>query len=313
MTLTQLEYIIAVDTWRHFAIAAEKCFVTQPTLSMQIKKLETELGVEIFDRSRHPVVPTETGRKIIDQARITVQESKRINEVLLEQAGMVSGELRLGLIPTIAPTLLPRFLGKIGKKYPELRLRIQEATTAELVDHLHKDRIDAAIMATPIEDNGLHEEVMYYEPFMAFIPEGHRLAGEAFVLGSELDINDILLLQEGHCFRNSVINICRSEFKKEEKQVQLESGSFETLVKLSRQGFGMTLIPYLKALEMKGQKDKERIKSFAAPKPTREISMVYRRARLKQALIHAVVKEIKDAVPEQLLEMPENGFVSGIY
>lgn len=313
MTITQLNYIVAVDTWRHFATAAEKCFVTQPTLSMQIRKLEEELDVVLFDRSKQPVSPTEIGEKVIAQARTVLQEAGRIGELVQLDRNEISGEFRLGIIPTVAPTLLPRFLPRFLKKYPQVRLVVEELQTEQIIDRLRKDLLDGGILATPLHQNGIIEHPLYYEPFMAYVPEDHRLAEEEFVLASELDLNDILLLNEGHCFRNNVINICKTAFDPDmDRPLQLESGNFDTLVKLVRQGYGMTLLPYLHALDLRKQKDQKLIKPFDNPKPTREISLVYSRAELKMALVKALSEVIEKSVPAQLLEHGEGAFVSAI-
>ena len=214
---------------------------------------------------------------------------------------------------TVASALLPRFLGRFSKKYPKVRLQVEELETARIIEKLRDDRLDGAILATPLVERGIEEKPLYYEPFMAFIPEDHRLSDDEFVLHSDLDINDILLLNEGHCFRNSVIHICSTAFTMNDQQrVRLESGSFDTLIKLSRQGFGMTLIPYLKAIEMKGAKDRDRIKPFAQPKPTREISLVYGRGQFKTHILEALAQIVKKSVPEALLEKDEGDFVSPI-
>ncbi|MFN2423561.1 MAG: LysR family transcriptional regulator, partial [Cryomorphaceae bacterium] len=189
MTLIQLKYIVAVDTYRHFASAAEHCFVTQPTLSMQISKMEKELDILLFDRSKHPVEPTEIGAKIISQARNVLREAGRIDDLVQSSKGTITGEFRLGIIPTVAPGLLPRFLKGITDKHPEIYLKVEELQTDQIIARLDQDLLDAGIMATPLEDNRLIEKPMYNEPFMAFVPEGHRLAEESFVLHSELQLN----------------------------------------------------------------------------------------------------------------------------
>lgn len=313
MTLTQLSYIVAVDTYRHFATAAERCFVTQPTLSMQIRKLEEELETVLFDRSRHPVEPTQAGKRVIAQARIVLNEADRLREIVQEESGEVAGEFRLGVIPTIAPFLLPRFLSAFMDQYPKVRLVVEELQTNQIIERLRKDLLDGGILATPLNHQGIIEKPLYYEPFMAFIPEEHRLAEEEFILASELDLNDILLLHEGHCFRNNVINICKTAFDPaQERALQLESGNFETLIKLAEQGHGMTLVPYLYALELRQQQQKELLKTFDHPKPTREISMVYSRAELKMSIIGALSDVIQASVPDRLLEQEEGAFISGI-
>ena len=238
MTLTQLQYIIAVDNHRHFARAAESCFVTQPTLSMQIHKLEEELGVTVFDRSRKPLQPTDIGIKILEQARTVVNEEKRINEIIQQHKGEIAGSFRLAIIPTVASTLLPRFLKCFISQYPKVNLEIEELQTKVILERLKNGLLDAAILATPLKQDGIMEKPLYYEPFMAYTPTDHRLFKEKFIDNSDLIADDILLLHEGHCFRNSVIKLCNSMFDKTKNSgVKLESGSFETLIKLSKQGF----------------------------------------------------------------------------
>lgn len=303
MTLIQLKYIVAVDTYRHFASAAEHCFVTQPTLSMQISKMEKELDILLFDRSKHPVEPTEIGAGIIRQARIVLREAGRIDDLVRSSKGTVTGEFRLGIIPTVSPALLPRFLKSITDKHPEIHLKVEELQTDQIISKLDRDQLDAGVMATPLEDNRLIEKPMYNEPFMAFVPEGHRLSNEDFVLHSELQLNDILLLKSGHCFRQNVINLCQSAFPERDNNepFEFESGNFETLIRLSMQGFGMTLIPYLTALDLH-EDLKKYLKPIEHPQPGREISMVYNKAQLKIGMIDLIAELIKSKVPKKLLE-----------
>lgn len=316
MTYTQLLYLSAIDTHRHFGRAAEKCFVTQPTLSMQIQKLEEELDVLIFDRSKKPVEPTEIGKQIIAQARIALIEMDKISELVRHSRGIISGEFRLGVIPTVASSLIPRILQQFMKQYPDVELIIEELQTEVIIDRLKRDMIDAAIAATPLQISGIIEKPVYYEPFVAFIPENHRLAEEKFVLNSELKLEDILLLNQGHCFRNSVVNLCQSAFENnnvasDSRHFQLESGSFETLMKLSKLGMGMTLIPYLTAEELP-ESDKKMVKPFDYPQPSREISILFSRAQLKISLINALAETIVAAVPKKLKEPEANNIVSPI-
>lgn len=304
MTITQLQYLIAVDNHRHFARAAEACFVTQPTLSMQIQKLEEELGVLLFDRSKHPVRPTSIGEKIIEQARTVVHETDRIQQILQVGKNQLEGPFKLGVIPTIASSLIPRFIERFHNKFPKIQLQIQELQTEKIIDKLRLDELDAGILATPLNEKGIIERPMYYEPFMAFIPGTHRLGKEAFITNSELDVNDILLLNEGHCFRNSVLNICNQDNDIQSRPVELESGNFETLIKLSKRGFGMTLVPYLHALDL-SEEDQKFVKPIADPKPTREISIIHTRAELKIKVIEELHKIIVASIPEKLVTEKE--------
>jgi LysR family hydrogen peroxide-inducible transcriptional activator len=310
MTITQLQYIIAVDTHRHFARAAESCFVTQPTLSMQIHKLEEELGVTIFDRSRKPLQPTDIGTQILEQARVVISEEKRIDEIIQQHKGEIAGDFKLAIIPTVATTLLPRFLKCFISQYPKVNLQIEELQTKVILERLKNGLLDAAILATPLKHDGIMEKPLYYEPFMGYTPMGHRLFKEKFLDNTDLNPEDILLLHEGHCFRDSVINLCGSLFdKKNNEGVKLESGSFETLIKLSKQGFGMTLIPYLKSIELKEIEPEGTIKPFSRPQPTREISIIHHRTHLKISIIEALVKCVQENVPEHMLVNPEGDVV----
>jgi len=312
MTIIQLRYIVAVDTYRHFANAAEHCFVTQPTLSMQISKLERELDVLIFDRSKHPIEPTEIGKKILAQAKLVLTEAARIEEIVKASKGQISGEFRLGIIPTVSPALLPRFLRKITSEYPDIYLKIEELQTDQIIEMLDKDQLDAGILATPLEKPRIVETPLYYEPFMAYVPDGHRLQSEDFVLHSELKLRDILLLKSGHCFRDNIINLCESAFTESGNSNQIlefESGNFETLIKLANQGFGMTLIPYLTALDL-NEADRANIKPIEHLQPTREISLVYSRAQLKISIIEILEREIKSLIPKKLLERADTELIS---
>lgn len=301
MTLTQLTYLIAVDNHRHFARAAEACFVTQPTLSMQIQKLEEELGVLLFDRSKHPVKPTSIGEKLIAQARTVLHEAERMQQILQESKNVLEGPFKLGIIPTITSSLVPRFLNQFNAKFPKIQLQVIELTTEVILEKLQRDELDAAILATPLNERSVIEKPLYYEPFMAYIPEDHRLGKETFVTNSELDIDEILLLNEGHCFRNSILNLCRTAPSMGQKNVDLESGNFDILTKLSKKGYGMTLLPYLYAIDM-SKEEQGRIKPIADPKPTREISLVYSRAELKIKVIEELGRIIQNSIPEKLLE-----------
>ncbi|MDB4225641.1 hydrogen peroxide-inducible genes activator [Algibacter sp.] len=287
MTITQLYYVLAVAENQNFTKAAAKCFVTQPTLSMQIQKLEDQLGVQIFDRSKKPIELTNIGRKIVSQARNIVNESYRIQDIVDQQKGFIGGEFKLGIIPTVMPTLLPMFLKSFIKKHPKVKLKIEELTTEEIITRIKDGHLDAAIAATPLEDDSIKERVLYYEPFVSYIPKGHRLHNNNKIDVSELDINDMLLLEDGHCFRDGVINLCKAFKSHSDDQFQLESGSIETLIKLSNEGLGMTLLPYLHTLDI-NDKEKENLHYFNEPSPAREVSIIYHKSELKMHIIEAL-------------------------
>ena len=287
MTITQLSYVLAVAEHQNFTKAAEKCFVTQPTLSMQIQKLEDQLDILIFDRSKKPIELTEVGKKIVNQARNIVNESHRIQDIVDQQKGFIGGEFKLGIIPTVMPTLLPMFLKNFIKKYPKVKLKIEELTTEEIITRINDGHLDAAIAATPLEKDSIKERVLYFEPFMAYIPQNHRLNSKKTISTDDLDIEDMLLLEDGHCFRDGVINLCRAFKDQNDEHFQLESGSIETLVNLSNEGLGMTLLPYLHTLDI-NEKTKINLKKFDAPSPAREVSIIYHKSELKMQIIDAM-------------------------
>ena len=295
MTITQLYYVLAVAEHQNFTKAAEKCFVTQPTLSMQIQKLEDELGVLIFDRSKKPIELTDVGRKIVNQAKNIVNESYRIQDIVDQQKGFIGGEFKLGIIPTVMPTLLPMFLKSFIKKYPKVKLKIEELTTEEIISRIKEGHLDAAIAATPLENESIKERVLYFEPFVAYIPDNHRLHDKKRISTSDLEIDDMLLLEDGHCFRDGVINLCKVFKDHLDDAFQLESGSIETLVKLSDEGLGMTLLPYLHTLDLNEQ-SKRQLHHFVEPVPAREVSIIYHKSELKMQIIEALQSTISGII-----------------
>ena len=303
MTITQFRYIIAVDNHRHFARAAEACFVTQPTLSMQIQKLEEELDLLIFDRSKQPIVPTPLGEKILEQARKVLHEAAILEHMSKQIKGTFEGELRLAVIPTVAPSLLPRFLVEFNKAYPKIKLFVEEMKTSDMIAALRKDRIDVGIAATPLEEKGIVENPLYHEPFVAFVPSYHRMAKDKFLLASEINPEELLLLNEGHCFRNSVLSLCNS-INLNSEGIRMESGHFDTLVKLADKGMGMTLLPYLTGIDL-NDRYKGSVKPIAEPTPTRQVSLIYSRAQLKLEWIEALGETIKNHLPQKVLQQPE--------
>jgi LysR family hydrogen peroxide-inducible transcriptional activator len=295
MTITQLQYVLAVAEHKNFTLAADKCFVTQPTLSMQIQKIEEELNILIFDRSKKPIQLTAIGQKIVEQAKNIVNEAGKIKDIVEYQKGFIGGEFRIGIIPTIMPTLLPMFLNNFIKKYPKIKLIIEELNTNEIITRLKNGHLDAAIAATPLEDEKIKEIVLYYEPFVAYIPENHAISGKTEIEISDLNLDEILLLQDGHCFRDGILNLCKNQEMAGKNSFQLESGSFETLIKLADEGLGTTLLPYLHTLDL-NEKDKLKLRPFKEPKPAREVSLIYPKSELKIHIIDALRNTISGVV-----------------
>lgn len=295
MTITQLKYVLAVAEHKNFTLAAEKCFVTQPTLSMQIQKIEDELNIQIFDRTKKPIQLTDIGQKIVTQAKNIVNEADRIQDIVEQQKGFIGGEFRLGIIPTIMPTLLPMFLNNFIKKYPKVKLIIEELNTEEIITKLKNGNLDAAIAATPLEDEKIKEIILYFEPFVAYIPENNASFKKEEIEVDDLNINEILLLQDGHCFRDGILNLCKNRNEDGLKSFQIESGSFETLIKLADEGLGTTLLPYLHTLDLK-ESDKSKLRHFKEPKPAREVSLIYPKSELKIQIIDALRNTISGIV-----------------
>ena len=300
MTLVQLEYIVAVDTWRHFATAAAKCFITQPTLSMQLQKIEAELGVQIFDRSKVPVVPTAEGVEIIQQARVILKEVERLSEVTRERQGEIAGELRLGILPTIAPYLLPLFLKNFLEKYPGIRLTVTELTTEILVDRLKKNLLDAGLVVTPLNDPGMFEQPLFYEEFVVYVSPAETVYKKRYVLAEDIDVRHLWLLEEGHCLRSQIMNLCELKSRVQEgNNFHYEAGSIETLKKLVEMQNGITILPKLALQDLSPQQLKM-VRHFKAPAPVREVSLVTHRSLVKKRILGALQREILLAVPQDM-------------
>lgn len=297
MTLVQLEYIVAVDTWRHFATAAAKCSVTQPTLSMQIHKLEAELGLPLFDRSKVPVVPTAEGVEIIQQARVILKEVERLGELVRERKGEMVGELRLGILPTVAPYLLPLFLNSFLQKYPGIRLKVTELNTEAIVDRLKKHLLDAGVLVTPLHEAGMFEQPLFYEAFVVYVSPDEAAYRKRYVLADDIDVRHLWLLEEGHCLRSQIMHLCELKTRmQEDNNFQYEAGSIETLKKMVETKNGITILPEL-ALQDLSARQLKMVRHFKAPVPVREVSLVTHRNFVKKRLLDALREEILLSVP----------------
>ena len=302
ITLTQLEYIVAIDEYRHFATAAETCFVTQPTLSMQIKKLEDELGVIIFDRSRQPVVPTDLGAKLIEQARMTLSATQRIKEIIQEEQQEVEGTLKIGIIPTLAPYLLPVFIGPYIRKYPAVKVEVEELVSEEIIRRLKRDMLDVGLFVTPYHDEKIVERPVFYEEMLVYAHPDSELLKKKEVGHEDIVTSDIWMLGNGHCFRNQVVNLCEmSASQHKNLPFEFESNSLETLMRIVDVEGGFTLIPEL-ALQYMSPEKKKQVRSIANTKPLREVSVIYSRHFTKQRLITLLCDEIKSVVPAHMLK-----------
>lgn len=300
MTFTQLEYIVALDMHRHFALAAEQCYVTQPTLSMQINKLEQELGVKIFDRSKQPVLPTVAGIEIIEKARKILADRNELLENIQSKKDVVKGELRIGIIPTLAPYLLPLFVHSFTEKFPEIKLKVSELTTQTLIAQLREGRIDAGILVTPLLEQGIAENVLFYEELVAYVSKKNSVYKKQYVLSKDIDPDKLWLLEEGHCFRSQIINLC--ELRKKTKMgshFEYEAGSIETLRRMVDLHDGITILPELATIDLTARQ-RQNLRYFKSPPPMREVSMVVHRHFVKKRLIEVLKQEILKVIPEKV-------------
>ncbi len=300
MTFVQLEYIVAVDTYRHFASAAEHCFVTQPTLSMQIQKMELELGVKIFDRSKQPVVPTEIGQQLVEQAKRILSEKNMIDELVQIKKGILTGELKVGIIPTLAPYLLPLFIQQFTSKHPQVRLIVSELTTEKIISGLKESRIDVGILVTPLNETGIKEHVLFYEELLVYVSKNNPVYNKAFVLPQDIDPNKLWLLEEGHCFRSQILNLCElRKVGRGSNNFEYEAGSFETLRRMVELNDGITVLPQLATFDLNSNQQ-QLVRQFRRPAPMREVSMVVHRDFVKKRLIDVLKTEIMDSVPDKI-------------
>jgi LysR family hydrogen peroxide-inducible transcriptional activator len=298
MTIVQLEYLVAVDTYRNFVAAAQKCFVTQPTLSMQIQKLEETLGAKLFDRSKQPVVPTEIGVEIINQARAILGEGQKLKEEL-------SGELKIGIIPTVSPYLLPKIINGFVEKYPLVKLIVWELTTEEIVQQLKSGKVDCGLLSTPLLENGLVEIPVFYEKFVVYVSKNCSLFKKKNISPTDIDMEEIWVLNEGNCMRNQVLNICqRKRSTKGFQHFEYNTGSVETLKRMVDQNNGATILPELALADLSAEQLK-RVRQFHSPEPAREVSLVIQKNFLKRRLIEALKTELLLFLPEKMHQKRE--------
>lgn len=298
MTLQQLEYIVAVEKYRHFAKAAESCHVTQSTLSMMVQKLEQELEINIFDRKTQPVEPTPIGVTLIDQAKVILYNAKQFKELALNEREQEAGKVTFGIIPTVAPYILPKLFNILQERNPNINLHVKEITTAEIINQLEKAEIDMALLATPLNNPNFLEIPIYYERFFAYVSPTEPL----YNIMNEYEMRHLptehlWILKEGHCLRNQVMRLCESESG---FSTTYEAGSIDTLVKIVDTNGGYTIIPELH-LDFLSEKQKANVRPIVNPEPNREISLVVRNDYVKERLLNVIAKNISDTIPENML------------
>ena len=294
MTLQQLEYVVNLDNERHFVRAAEKCFVTQPTLTMQIKKLEEEIGLQIFDRSQKPLRPTPMGERVVMHAREILNEVSRLKSLVNDEMETLEGEYVLGVIPTLAPYVIPLFISEFADRYPEAKLVIRELQTEQIIRALGKGTVDVGLLVTPLEERSIREIPLFNEPFLLYLPEDHPLRAYSSVDARELEGDDVLVLSEGHCFREQALNVC-NRVDGDEQPFKYESGSIEALKNMVKRNIGYTLVPELSITP----DDKPFLKRFADPEPIREVSLVVHKSFTRERFLETLRSEILRQIPEK--------------
>jgi LysR family transcriptional regulator, hydrogen peroxide-inducible genes activator len=297
MTLQQLEYIVALEKTRHFVKAAEMCGVTQPTLSAMIQKLEDELDCKIFDRSAHPIELTEIGQIILRQAHVVLFNANQLRENVAAAKGQISGPMTLAMIPTVAPYLLPGFISTFRKDYPEIDLKVTEMHTATIINKLQSAEIDMAILATPLENPNILEVPLYYEKFIGYVSPGSSIFAQSEISSKEFQLEQLWVLEEGHCLRNQVFNFCENNAHAS----TYEAGSIDTLVKIVDVNGGYTIIPELH-IEFLNEKQKLNLRKMTDPEPNREISLVIRHDYVREGLMNAVANTVKQIIPAHMLD-----------
>ena len=307
MTITQLEYVVAVATYKSFVAAAEKCFVTQPTLSMQIQKLEEELGIKLFDRNKHPIAITEIGEKIVAQAKVVLSESEKINAIIQGYQNTVEGDFRFAVIPTIAPYVIPSLLDSYVANYPDVKLHIQEMETHAIIEALYNNEIDAALVSTPLHESGTKEYPLFYEQFVGYFSKDEKALEKKLIQPQDIAMDRIWLLNEGHCMRNQVLDLC-SDYVKElqaGKSFRYESSNVETLRKMVDRNGGMTVLPELATVEFT-EDSMENVRYFEEPEPVREVSLITSAHFVKMAILDSLMQEILKLVPEKMRVQKKN-------
>ena len=297
ISVTQMEYILAVAKERNFRRAAASCHVTQPTLSLQIQKFEEEIGTPVFDRSHSPVQPTRLGTLLIQQIQEAYTETRRIQEIIDKDSGKVTGELRVGVIPTVAPYLIPLFIGQLHKNYPDLELSISEKTTENCLLALDSEEIDAAILATKEDRKKYQQDNLYSEDLLLYVNSNHKFAKNKSIHADELEHCDIWLLEEGHCLKDDIIKACRLREEKgnKPKSLNLKVGSLEALRYLVEENFGYTLLPRLSTKKLQRTK-KAVVRELSKPVPSRTVNITRRKRALKNAAVDALKESILKTV-----------------
>jgi LysR family hydrogen peroxide-inducible transcriptional activator len=288
MTLVQLKYAVTLEKVKNYAIAATELLIAQPTLSLQIQKLEKSIGISIFDRTTNPISVTNEGKEFLKQARVVLAESEKLEYMFSQKGDSIAGDLRLGIIPTVSSSLLIKILPILNSKFPDLNLRIFELPTNQIIQKLENNEIDAGILATPLENKKIKEYPLYYEPFRVYIPSSIKIKSKEMSI-EDLQNYEMIVLGEEHCFRSQALKVCKNK-----SYGRIEAGSFETIKKLVDNNLGLTLLPHFEEVTNKNQ-----LRDLKDPIPAREISLVTNQSFYKMNLLKAIKTEILNLIPKE--------------
>lgn len=301
MTHDQLKYALAVHIQKSFSRAAASCFISQPSLSVQVAKLEEELGLKLFNRAKSAVLTTSEGEAVLKQIRVVIDEASRISDIATALKGEVQGDFQLGIIPTLAPALLPLFLSPFGKQRPKVRLTVDEEPTSTLIRRIAEGSLDAAILSTPARcPDTLVEKMLFYEPFIVFASSGHPILENKRVSPSQICAGEVLMLDDAHCFRDQVLQLCRARQEHGDQKLRIKSGSLHTLIEIIRLEEHYTLLPMLSTGFLTKSEQNQNLRRFVPPAPSRKVSLVFHQARLKHSIIDAIAEQILECVPKQV-------------
>ncbi|MCA9639215.1 MAG: hydrogen peroxide-inducible genes activator [Polyangiaceae bacterium] len=303
LTIQQLRYLVAVDQHRNFREAAAACHVSQPALSTQLKRLEELLETTLYDRSKQPIVPTPLGALVVAQAKVVLEQVDRLGALARPELEL-SGVYRLGVIPTLTASFLPLFIPQFSVAYPKVELIIKELPTDQLIRGLRAGTLDAGLAATPLEVPGLFERPLCNEPFYVFVPPGHALGKRTELHQSDLVGEHLWLLAEGHCFRNQVLHLCSADLgdSNDGRKLQLETGSFEALVRLVQAGLGVTILPELTTRQLSDAQRQQQVRPFVAPVPVRQVGLLYAREHIHKEITDAIARALLSGIPAELRE-----------
>lgn len=298
MTIQQMEYVVAVDNYRHFVKAAESCNVSQSTLSMMVKKLEDELDTVIFDRDAHPIRPTAAGEKIISQMKVILFNTRQLREITLSERALSSGDVHMAMIPTVASDLIPRLFLQMRRDCPDIHIHAYELQTCDILDKLRKAEVDIAVMATPVNYPGTYEIPLYYEKLVAYVSPSDPYYNCSAIGSGELSCKRLWSLTPGNCMRDQIFSLCNDSSA---YSARYEAGNIDTLVRIVDENGGFTIIPELH-INYLNDSQRQNVRALVRPDVVREISLVIRKDFVRERILNEIAAAIKKVIPDEMLD-----------